>query len=191
MWYIDLMKLKYSFFIFLLLTIIAFGLMRYHQFQFESETGLKFNVMEFELPGSEEKLNALIKAWSEPEKMEFILKQLRLDYFFMSTLFPSILILCFWARKNFQILELTNHTPDKFLIPKNILLVLGILQVFALGFDISENFRLTNWINQGFAGNMAFFETLVKLKFVFAAAGFLSAIFFLFFERVAYRKSKK
>jgi hypothetical protein len=183
--------LKSIFFLFLGLTIIAFGMMRYHQFQFESETGLKFNVMEFELPGSEEKLNELIKAWSEPEKKEFVLKQLRLDYFFMSTLFPLILILCFWARKNFRILEMKNHAPNKFSIPKNMLLVLGILQVFALGFDISENLRLTNWINQGYAGNMVFFETLVKLKFVFAAAGFLSALFFLFFERIAYRYSKK
>ena len=82
------MKLKYSFLIFLLLTVIAFGMMRRHQFQFEAATGLKFNVMEFELPGSAEKLNELIVDWSKPEQKAFVLKQLQLDYFFMSTMFP-------------------------------------------------------------------------------------------------------
>ena len=73
------MKLKSAFFIFLLLTIIAFVLMRYHQSQFESETGLKFNVMEFELPGSATRLNELIIAGAERKKKEFLLQHLKLD----------------------------------------------------------------------------------------------------------------
>ncbi|MCH6201680.1 hypothetical protein MMU07_19020 [Aquiflexum sp. LQ15W] len=170
------MKLKYAFFIFLLLTVIAFGMMRYHQFQFESETGLKFNVMEFELPGSLEKLNELIATWGEPEQKAFVLKQLQLDYLFMSTLFPSIFILCLWARKNSQVLELRHHTPDKFQFPKNLLLVLAAFQVLALLFDISENIRLTHWIQQGSVGNMALFETMVKLKFFFAIVGLLGGL---------------
>lgn len=173
------MKLKYSFFIFLLLTIIAFWMMRRHQFQFEAATGLKFNVMEFELPGSPEKLNELIETWGEPEQKAFVLKQLQLDYFFMSTLFPTILILCLWARKNFQVLELKNHSPDRFRFLKNLLLALAAFQVFALGFDISENVRLTYWIQQGFVGNMILFETLVKLKFLFAITGFLGGFLLL------------
>lgn len=184
------MKLKYSFFIFLLLTIIAFWMMRRHQFQFEAATGLKFNVMEFELPGSAEKLNELIETWGEPEQKAFVLKQLQLDYFFMSTLFPTIFILCLWARKNFQVLELKNHSPDRFTFPKNLLLFLAAFQVLALIFDISENIRLTQWIQQGFVGNMVLFETLVKMKFVFAAAGFLSALFFLGYEMVVSKKKR-
>ncbi len=182
--------MKSTFFILLGLTIISFGLMRYHQFQFESETGLKFNVMDFELPGSEERLNELIAEWSEPEKKEFVLQQLKLDYFFMSSLFPAIFILCLGARQKLEILELRNHAPDSFLIPENMLFVLGILQVFALIFDISENLRLTNWIQQGFVGNLVPFETLVKLKFVFAIAGFLFSLFFFVYAMVGFRKIK-
>jgi hypothetical protein len=182
------MNLKYAFFIFLLLTIIAFGMMRYHQFQFESETGLKFNVMEFELPGSEERLNGLIATWAEPEKKEFVLMQLKLDYFFMGTLFPAIFILCLWAKKGFQTLALKNQSPAKYQFPRNLLLVLAILQVFALGFDISENVRLTQWIQQGYAGNMLLFETLVKLKFLFAILGFLGGFILVI---VAQSKAKK
>ena len=182
--------MKSTFLILLGLTIIAFGLMRYHQFQFESSSGLKFNVMDFELPGSEERLNELIAEWSEPEKKEFVLQQLKLDYFFMSSLFPAIFILCLWARQKFQILELKNQSPNKFRFTKNMLIFLAALQVFALIFDVSENIRLTNWIQQGFAGNMVLFETLVKLKFVFAIAGFLFSLFFFAFAAVAYRKIK-
>jgi hypothetical protein len=179
------MKLKYTFFIFLLLTIIAFWMMRSHQFQFESATGLKFNVMEFELPGSTERLNELIATWGEPTKKAFVLQQLRLDYFFMSTLFPTIFVLCLWARKKFQTLALKNQSPAKYQFPRNLLLVLAILQVFALGFDISENIRLTQWLQQGYAGNMLLFETLVKLKFLFAVVGFLGG-----FVMIIYAQSK-
>jgi hypothetical protein len=44
--------------------------------------------MEFELPGSPKKLNELIADWSKPEQKAFVIKQLQLDYFFMSTMFP-------------------------------------------------------------------------------------------------------
>ncbi|MCH6234094.1 hypothetical protein [Cognataquiflexum rubidum] len=182
------MKLKYAFFIFLLLTIIAFWMMRRHQFQFEAATGLKFNVMEFELPGSPEKLNELIETWGEPEQKAFVLKQLQLDYFFIGTLFPTIFILCLWARKNFQVLELKNHSPDRFRFLKNFLLVLGTFQVFALIFDISENVRLTQWIQQGSLGNMALFEIMVKLKFFFAIVGFLGGFGLIIYAQSKVRK---
>jgi hypothetical protein len=182
------MKLKSSFFFFLLLTVIAFVMMRYHQSQFESETGLRFNVMEFELPGSAERLNELITAWAEPEKKEFVLQQLKLDYFFMSTLFPTIFILCMWARQKFQVLAGQNKSPNTFSFLKNLLLFLAMLQVFALLFDISENLRLTQWIQQGFAGYILLFETLVKLKFLFAISGFLIGLVLLVVVQLNVRK---
>lgn len=61
------MNLKYTFFIFLLLTVISLWMMLRYQFQFEAATGLEFNVMEFELPENAEKLKGLISAWAEPE----------------------------------------------------------------------------------------------------------------------------
>lgn len=182
------MNLKYAFFIFLLLTVIAFGMMRNHQFQFESNTGLKFNVMEFELPGNAERLNELISVWGEPEKKAFVLKQLKLDYFFMSTLFPTIFIFCLWSRRKFQTLALNNQSHGKYKFPEKLLLLLAILQAFALGFDISENVRLTQWIQKGYAGNMLLFETLVKIKFLFAIAGFLGGLVLIIY---AQSKAKK
>ena len=163
--------------------------MRSHQFTFESETGLKFNVMEFELPGSPEKLNGLIADWSEPEQKAFVLKQLRLDYFFMSTLFPAIFILCLWARTKYQVLEGKMQASDKFGFPKSLLLGLAGLQVLALAFDISENIRLTIWIQQGYVGNMLLFETLVKLKFLFAIAGFLGGMVLILVAKAKLRKA--
>lgn len=170
------MTLKNSFFTLLLMTTIAFGMMRYHQFRFEAATGLKFNVMEFELPGSADKLDELIADWSEPEQKAFVLEQLQLDYFFMSTLFPTIFILCLWARKKYQILGRKVRSPDRFGPATSLLIVLAGLQVLALAFDISENIRLTIWIQQGFVGNMLLFETLVRLKFLFAVAGILGGM---------------
>jgi len=68
------------FVIFFALTISAFIAMRAHQFQFESETGIRFNVMEFELPGSVDNLNVLLKEWSTHQKKQFVLEQLFLDH---------------------------------------------------------------------------------------------------------------
>jgi hypothetical protein len=144
--------------------------------------------MEFELPGCEERLNKLIATWTEPEKKAFVLMQLKFDYIFMSTLFPTIFILCLWASKKFQTLALKNQSPAKYQFPRNLLLVLAILQAFALGFDISENVRLTKWIQQGYAGNMLLFETLVKLKFLFAIAGFFGGLVLIIY---AQSKAKK
>lgn len=68
------------------------------------------------------------------------------------------------------------------------MLFLAILQVFALGFDISENVRLAQWVQQGYAANMHLFETLAKLKFFFSIAGFLGGFALLI---VATSKAKK
>ncbi|MCL6259000.1 hypothetical protein M3O96_07880 [Aquiflexum sp. TKW24L] len=165
--------------------------MRYHQFQFEAATGLKFNVMEFELPGSAERLKGLIASWGEPAQKAFVLQQLKLDYLFMSTLFPTIFILCLWARKNFQVLELKHHYPNKFQFHKNLLLFLAAFQFLALIFDISENIRLTQWIQQGFVGDMLFFETMVKLKFFFAIVGLLGGLVLIVVAQSKVGKKKK
>lgn len=147
--------------------------MRIHQSNFEAETGAKFNVMAFELPGSEENLNMLIKVWSEHEKKEFVLQQLRYDYFFMSALFPCILVLCLWALLKMIRVEKKIGKSGQFLFLKRALLILALLQLFAWAFDVSENLRLSAWLEQGYVGNMLMFETLVILKFVFAITGFL------------------
>jgi hypothetical protein len=52
-----------------------------------------------------------------------------------------------------------------------ILLSLTFLAFVALGFDLSENIRLTQWINQGYTDGMWCFEALVRLKFLFAFLG--------------------
>ncbi len=165
--------MKQLFFTLLFLTLCTFFLMRIHQSNFEAENGYKFNVMAFELPGSEENMNVLIKDWSEPEKKEFVLEQLRYDYFFMSALFPCILVLCIWALLKIIRLEKKTGKSRQFLFLKRMLLILALLQIFALAFDVSENLRLSAWIEQGYAGNMLMFETLVVLKFVFGITGFL------------------
>jgi hypothetical protein len=85
--------MKKAFFTFLFLAGAAFGAMRFHQYQFEKSSQLQFDVMAFELTGSRENFDRLILEWSAPEKEKFVLDQLRLDYFFMSTLFPAILML--------------------------------------------------------------------------------------------------
>jgi len=165
--------MKNTFFILLFLAVAAFGAMRYHQYQFEQSNQVKFDVMKFELPGSRENLDRLILEWSAPEKKNFVLDQLRLDYFFMSTLFPAILMLCLLVRRKLQETAIKSTNSSKYSMPGTLLLVLAFLQLFAWLFDISENIRLTIWIKQGYAGEMILFETLVKLKFLFAILGVL------------------
>ncbi|WP_373522763.1 hypothetical protein [Aquiflexum sp.] len=168
--------MKITFIILFVLALAAFGFMRYHQYQFEKSSQLKFNVMDFELPGSKENLNKLILEWSSPESKEFVLDQLRIDYLFMSTLFPTILMLCLLVRRRLQESFFKSKTIPKYQILNYLLLGLAFLQLFAWIFDIMENIRLSTWIKLGEVGNMFLFETLVKLKFLFAILGFLGPI---------------
>ncbi|WP_373523427.1 hypothetical protein [Aquiflexum sp.] len=168
--------MKINFIILFVLALAAFGFMRCHQYQFEKSSRLKFDVMKFELPGSKENLNKLILEWSSPESKEFVLDQLRLDYLFMTTLFPAILMLCLLVRRRLQESLFKYRDIPKYQILNSLLLGLAFLQLVAWLFDITENIRLTSWINQGEAGDMFLFETLVWLKFLFAVLGFLGPI---------------
>jgi hypothetical protein len=168
--------MKITFILLFLAALSAFGIMRYHQFQFEKSSQLKFDVMKFELPGSKENLNRLILDWSLPESKEFVLEQLKLDYFFMSTLFPAILMGCLLVRRRLQEKAVNSNNISKYGVLSYLLLGLAFMQLFAWLFDISENIRLTIWIKQGYAGNMLLFETLVKLKFLFAILGVLLSL---------------
>jgi hypothetical protein len=169
--------MRVKFFIFFALTIVAFIAMRVHQFQFESESGIRFNVMEFELPGSEENLNALFKEWGSAEMKQFILEQLFLDYFFMMSLFPCIAVLNLWNRDRLKIIEIHQNKRYKhYSLLKVTFIATAILQSLAIVFDLSENIRLTVWINQGFVDNMLLFETLVRLKFLFAFFGIFTGL---------------
>lgn len=168
--------MKNAFFVLSFLAFAAFGTMRYHQYQFEKSHHVKFDVMKFELPGSKENLDRLILKWSAPEKKQFVLNQLNLDYFFMSTLFPAIIMLCLLVRRKLQETAITSKNSTKFRLLAPLLLGLAFLQLFAWLFDISENIRLTNWINQGYAGDMLLFETFVKLKFLFAVLGVMLSL---------------
>lgn len=168
--------MKITFIILFVLALAAFGFMRYHQYQFEKSSQLKFDVMKFELPGSKENLDILILEWSSPENKDFVLDQLRIDYLFMSTLFPAILMLCLLVRRKLQEAFHVTNAPSKYETLSTLLLGLAFLQLFAWLFDISENIRLTTWIKQGYAGDMLLFETLVKLKFLFAILGVLLSL---------------
>jgi hypothetical protein len=131
-------------FIFFALTLSAFIAMRVHQFQFESESGLRFDVMEFELPGSVDNLNLLLKEWSTPQKKQFVLQQLFLDYFFMTSLFPFIALLNLWNRKRTRKIEIHQNKRNRYYsLLKVTFLSIAILQCLALFFDLSENIRLT------------------------------------------------
>jgi hypothetical protein len=168
--------MKSTFIVFLFLALSAFGVMRYHQYQFEKSSQLKFDVMKFELPGSKENLDKLILEWSSQENKEFVLDQLRLDYFFMSTLFPAILMGCLLVRRRLQESFFKYRNIPTYQVLNSLLLGLAFLQLFAWLFDISENIRLIIWIKQGYAGDMLLFETLVKLKFLFAILGVLLSL---------------
>jgi hypothetical protein len=76
----------------------------------------------------------------------------------------------------------------QFLFLKRALLILALLQLFAWAFDVSENLRLSAWLEQGYVGNMLMFETLVILKFVFAITGFLVGFIAL---GIVYAKKKQ
>lgn len=168
--------MKITFILLFLAALTAFGVIRHHQYQFEKSSQLKFDVMKFELPGSKENLNKLILEWSSPENKAFVLDQLRLDYFFMSTLFPAILMGCLLVRRRLQEKAINSNNISKYRVLSSLLLILAFMQLFAWLFDISENFRLTIWIKQGYAGEMFLFETLVKLKFMFAILGVLLSL---------------
>jgi hypothetical protein len=163
--------------IFFTLTLSAFIAMRLHQFKFESEAGTRFNVMDFELPGSTDNLNVLLEEWSSPQKKQFVLKQLFLDYFFMLSLFPCIALINLWNRERIQKIEIFQNKRNQYYpLLKVTFLSIAILQFLALLFDLSENIRLTLWINQGIVNNMHLFENLVRVKFLFAFLGIFSGI---------------
>lgn len=178
--------MKYAFFAFLLLAILSFSWMRIHEYQFEQSTGYSFDIMEFELPGSVDNLNKLIKSWSQEDKKAFVLKQLWMDYFFMSTLFPALFILCIWARKMVVEREEILGQIGRYQGMKVILSTLAVMQLLAWVFDIVENVRLTYWINQGYAEDIYMFENMVRLKFFFAIVGAITPLSIMIFTR--YRK---
>jgi len=179
--------MKYAFFVFLFLAVLTFSWMRIHQYQFEQASGYSFNIMDFELPGSVDNFNALLKAWSSEDEKAFVLKQLWIDYFFMSTLFPALFILCVWAGKMVIEREKLLGHKGRYQGMKVILSTLAVLQLLAWIFDIVENVRLTNWINQGYAESLFLFEEMVRLKFFFAIAGALTALSIIVFTK--YRKN--
>jgi hypothetical protein len=180
--------MKYAFFVFLFLAVLSFTWMRMHQYGFEQSTGSSFNVMDFELPGSVDNFNNLLKKWSSEEEKAFILKQLWIDYFFMSTLFPALFILCLWARKMAIEREKLLGHKGRYQGMKVILSTLAGMQLLAWVFDIVENVRLTTWINQGYAENLFLFEDMVRLKFFFGIVGALTAMSVIAFTR--YRKNQ-
>jgi hypothetical protein len=83
---------------------------------------------------------------------------------------------CLLVRRRLQESFFRYRNIPTYQVLNSLLLGLAFLQLFAWLFDISENIRLTIWIKQGYAGDMLLFETLVKLKFLFAILGVLLSL---------------
>jgi hypothetical protein len=161
--------MRKKFFLLLFGAIIAFVALRYHESQFESQTGRMYDVMEFELPGSAAELTALIQLWQDPPAKNFVLQQLYIDFFFMGFLFPAIACLCFWGAERLQKLQSIGQPRLQGL--GKLVRVIGYAQFAALFFDISENIRLIVYIQEGVAADIFLFETMVRLKFIIAFGG--------------------
>lgn len=171
--------MKYLFWALLFLTVMAFASLRIHQHRFEAETGLSFDVMAFELPGSVEHLNELIHEWSDPNAKQFVLMQLKIDYFFMSTLFPWIAVMCLWAKEKWSRISEKTEKSKGISFICNLMLILACLQGVAWSFDLIENIRLSGWLRQGYAENIFAFEWMVRAKFLFAFAGIVFGLAYL------------
>ena len=100
---------------------LHFVAMRYHQYQFEQSHHVKFDVMKFELPGSKENLDRLILKWSAPEKKQFVLIQLNLDYFYVHVVSSNYNALSFGKEKAAET-AITSKNSTKFRLLEPLLL---------------------------------------------------------------------
>ncbi len=181
--------MRKKFFLLLLGAVISFAALRFHEFQFERQSGRIFDVMEFELPGSAEQLTALIQLWQDPPARTFVLQQLYIDFFFMVFLFPAIACLCFWGAELVEKLYLQGNFTRNAVT--RLLHLIGYAQFAALLFDISENIRLIQFIQNGAAADIFLFETLVRLKFVLAISGILVGLSTVLISTFFLAKRKK
>jgi len=149
--------------------LIMAGFMRYEVKRLDIK---HFNTMDFEYPADREELNELVRVWSlDPPKEKLLTDQLGMDYIFMSFLYPAILVLCFWARRQFNArMNLKKYKKISWL-----LMFFGGAQLVAWGFDFCENARLETWLSQGGVESIFLFKEMVLLKFVIGIMGFLLA----------------
>ncbi|MBK8503136.1 MAG: hypothetical protein IPL46_13515 [Saprospiraceae bacterium] len=160
--------MKPLFWTLLLATIFTAGFMRSDAHR----RAIEFNIMDFEWPESETQLDSLIVEWRvDPAKRSLLSNQLRIDYIFMSVLFPAILIFCLWARK--RLATVSVILKRQFRTIRLMLLIAACSQVLAWLFDFCENARLETWLMAGSVDQIILFKEMVFSKFSIGIIGFL------------------
>lgn len=97
---------------------------------------------------------------------------LSIDFVFMAGCFPGIACLCMMAAE-----KVKNRNF------KRILFGLAFLQLFALAFDIIENYNLLKWLkNPEIGDEFGFYHAVVYSKWIIALTGALVALSTLLFS---------
>lgn len=171
--------MKAFLYVLLAATLITGAFMTYKKYQMNKtipDCKDHFDILKFELPSDKQALDNLIQFWADvsyPVRKNFVLKQLHIDYIFMSVLFPFVLVWCFRVRSRLQ--SLAKGKWDKVLIWA--LFIVGLLQLVAWTFDFYENCQLEQWIHAGKASDITLFKSLVIAKFVIFITGLILALY--------------
>lgn len=176
-----------------LLAFICYLWMWYLGLNFLDNNGVAFGIMDLELPGGKENLQALISSMPLPTKAT-VLNNLGVDYIFMACTYFGIAILCMMAQKRIKEMNTYQDLPEgeqKAAGWRKLMGLLVLLQMLAWCFDVCENARLIKWIELGQVGNMLLFEPMVYLKFNFAFAGFFTAAGLLLLTANRHKKLKE
>lgn len=175
------------------IVIICFVWMSLLGLRFVDMAGKKFSIMDLELPGTKARLDQLIQAMS-PDAKAAVHQHLSVDYIFMACVYFGIAIFCLMGKKRIREMNQYKGLSGKEregIYWKKVLTWLGFLQLIPWAFDICENARLAKWIDQGYAGNMIFFEPMVYLKFGIALAAFFTAGGLLLLTAKRHKKLKQ
>lgn len=150
--------------------------------------GIKFNIMDLELPASETSFYNLIGAMNEKVKTA-VRRHLWVDFLFMAGAYPGIALLCLKASAKMEYAG------------KWIFLALAVLQIISWLFDILENRFLLRRVNKPVTllpppieeGSKSFrsYQFVVKTKFVIALTAAVCSLFGLLYFWIVGNFSKE
>jgi hypothetical protein len=134
--------------------------------------GKLFTILELEFHPDIAHVDGLFRAM-DPYVRSQLHQHLVYDYAFMAGVYPGIAALCMLAANRFDGRGW-----------KRLLVMLAVLQLFAWGFDMAENYFLLKWLKAGKVGiEFRFFHLIVYSKWVLALSGFFAAILIIIFRR--------
>ena len=129
------------------------------------QNGQKFTIIGLEITNTKEQVMAILSGL-DGHVRTILHYHLSFDFAFMAAVYPGIAAICMMAREK---------SVNKFL--RKVLLVAALLQIFAWGCDIAENYYLFKWIKNPVIGSeFVPYHFVVAIKWIIALSGALLSI---------------